>query len=111
MTAFRNGQLAVLVAPQVLDEGIDIADADLAIVLGTSRSRRQMIQRLGRIVRRKPDGRRARFVLAYIRATIEDPATGTHHDFLTETANVAQAITTAKPSVDGWETLIASLQP
>ena len=111
MTAFRNGQLAVLVAPQVLDEGIDVADADLAIVLGTSRSRRQMIQRLGRIVRRKSDGRRARFVLAYIRATIEDPATGTHRDFLTETANVAQAITTAQPSVDGWETLTASLLP
>jgi superfamily II DNA or RNA helicase len=111
MTAFRTGRHTVLVAPQVLDEGIDVPDADLAIVLGTSRSRRQMIQRLGRIVRRKPEGRSARFVLAYIRATIEDPATGAHHDFLNEITNVAQTITTTRPARDGWETLTAYLRP
>ena len=35
-------------APRVLDEGVDVPAADLAVIVGASRSRRQMIQRMGR---------------------------------------------------------------
>ena len=97
MAAFRGGEVRALVAPQVLDEGIDIASADLAVVLGASRSRRQMIQRMGRIVRRKPDGRSAKFIIAYITNTIEDPATGAHEAFLAEVATIATTIRTINP--------------
>ncbi len=43
-----------------------------------------MIQRMGRILRRKPDGRRARLVVVFVEGTVEDPATGAHTGFLRE---------------------------
>lgn len=56
----------------MLDEGIDVPDIDLAIVMGGSKSRRQMIQRMGRVLRLKPDGRKAAFVVVYATNTAED---------------------------------------
>ena len=51
-----------------------------------------MIQRMGRVLRRKPDGRRARFVIVYVEGTIEDPARGAHEGFLDEVTGVADAV-------------------
>jgi superfamily II DNA or RNA helicase len=82
LSAFATRQLRALSAPLVLDEGIDVPEADLAIILAASRTRRQMIQRMGRILRRKRDGRLARLVILYVRGTSEDPATGAHEAFL-----------------------------
>ena len=65
-------RLKALVAPTVLDEGIDVPDIDLAVVLGGSKSRRQMIQSMGRVLRLKQDGRKATFVVVYARNTAED---------------------------------------
>ncbi|MCD7100713.1 sigma-70 family RNA polymerase sigma factor [Pseudoclavibacter sp. 13-3] len=70
---FRDREVNVLAAPRVLDEGIDVPEADLGIVLAANRSRRQMVQRLGRVIRRKADGRQGRFVVLYARDTVEDP--------------------------------------
>ncbi len=89
---FRAGELKVLTAPQVLDEGIDVPAADLAVILATSRSRRQMVQRMGRVLRPKPDGRRARFAVVHVERTIEDPALGAHEGFLDEVTGVADAV-------------------
>lgn len=111
MESFRDGRLRVLVAPQVLDEGIDVADADLGVVLGTSRSRRQMVQRVGRVLRCKTDGRRARFVVGYIRNTFEDPAHGAHGSFLEDVTTVARRVETYLPDLDGWDQLVESLSP
>jgi superfamily II DNA or RNA helicase len=112
METFRDGRLTALVAPHVLDEGIDVASADLAIVVGTSRSRRQMVQRMGRIVRRKADGRRARFVVGFIQDTIEDPTYGAHQSFLGEVTSIATTVETIAPSSsESWAELIASLAP
>ena len=72
MQLFANGIAKVLCAPRILDEGIDVPDSDLAIVLSGSKQPRQMIQRLGRIIRRKSDGRHGRFVVLYAKNTIED---------------------------------------
>ena len=46
---------AKLVASKILDEGIDIPDAKIGVILISSSSKRQFIQRLGRILRRHPD--------------------------------------------------------
>lgn len=92
LAQFRRGRIAALVAPRVLDEGIDVPDADVAVVLAAFRTRRQLVQRLGRILRRKEDGRVARLVLAHARGTAEDPDRGGHADFLAEVRGVARAI-------------------
>ena len=80
---FAAGELDVLAAPRVLDEGIDVPAADLAIIAGASRSRRQMIQRMGRVLRRKADGRRARFAVLFVEGTVEDPASAPTKHFST----------------------------
>ena len=55
-TTCRVRRLDAVAAPRVLDEGIDVPDANLGIVMSASRTRRQMIQRMGRILRRKRAG-------------------------------------------------------
>ena len=89
---FANGSLHVLCAPKVLDEGVDLPAADLGIILAASQSQRQMIQRMGRVLRRKPDGRFARFVIAYVIGTSEDPANGAHEAFLDTITDVADDV-------------------
>ncbi|WP_459963560.1 DEAD/DEAH box helicase [Nocardia sp. IFM 10818] len=86
---FRSGALRALAAPRVLDEGIDVPDAQVGVVLAASRTRRQMIQRMGRVVRPKSDGRTAIFVIAYVYGTPEDPALGAHEAFLEDLEFIA----------------------
>ena len=97
LTRFGAGTLRVVTAPQVLDEGIDVPAADLAVILAASRSRRQMIQRMGRVLRRKSDGRAARFVIIFVAGTVEDPALGAHEGFLDEITSVANAVQAFPP--------------
>jgi len=55
---FRNGDLRILVTSKVLNEGVDIPEASMAVVLAGSGSVREHVQRLGRILRRK-EGKKA----------------------------------------------------
>ncbi|MFW5924443.1 MAG: DEAD/DEAH box helicase [archaeon] len=56
---FRDGRYSRVVTSNVLDEGIDVPDANVAVVLSGSGSEREFTQRLGRILRPKDDGGRA----------------------------------------------------
>jgi superfamily II DNA or RNA helicase len=51
---FRSGRYTKLVAGRVLNEGVDVPDANVAIVVSGSASAREHIQRLGRVLRPKP---------------------------------------------------------
>jgi superfamily II DNA or RNA helicase len=91
---FREGCRTVLAAPRVLDEGINVPDADLGIVLSASSGRRQMIQRMGRVLRLKSDGRRARLAILFAVGTSEDPANGAHEGFIELATGAAEKIMT-----------------
>jgi len=56
---FRRGDYSRVVTANVLDEGVDVPDANVAVVLSGSGSEREFTQRLGRILRPKADGGRA----------------------------------------------------
>ena len=56
---FRDGTYSRVVTANVLDEGVDVPDATVAVVLSGSGSEREFTQRLGRILRPKADGSRA----------------------------------------------------
>jgi len=56
---FRDGTYGRVVAANVLDEGVDVPDANVAVVLSGSGSEREFTQRLGRVLRPKDDGGRA----------------------------------------------------
>lgn len=52
---FTSGECNVLVSAQVLDEGFDVPDADVAIVVGGTSSQRRQVQRIGRVLRPRPN--------------------------------------------------------
>ncbi|HEX6797124.1 MAG TPA: DEAD/DEAH box helicase [Ktedonobacterales bacterium] len=53
LDAFRSGAITKLVTGRVLNEGVDVPDASLAIVASGSSSVREYVQRLGRVIRPK----------------------------------------------------------
>jgi superfamily II DNA or RNA helicase len=54
LTGFRKGDLRIIATSRVLDEGVDVPDASIGIVVSGSAQVRQFIQRLGRILRPVP---------------------------------------------------------
>jgi len=53
LARFRSGEYSRVVTANVLDEGVDVPDANVAVVLSGSGSEREFTQRLGRILRPK----------------------------------------------------------
>jgi superfamily II DNA or RNA helicase len=59
LAKFRSGEYSRVVTANVLDEGVDVPAANVAVVLSGSGSEREFTQRLGRILRPTEDGGRA----------------------------------------------------
>lgn len=55
---FRSGEYPVLLTSKVLNEGVDVPEASIGIVVSGSASTREHVQRLGRILRAR-DGKQA----------------------------------------------------
>ncbi|MEC9089297.1 MAG: DEAD/DEAH box helicase [Actinomycetota bacterium] len=91
LTDLRKGKLDAVAAPRVLDEGIDVPNANLGIVVNASRTRRQMIQRMGRILRIKKAGVGARFVVLYASDTLEDPSAHERDGFMEEIESISES--------------------
>lgn len=56
LEGLESGDYPAIVANQVLDEGVDLPEVKVAVVIGGSASERQSKQRLGRILRRSRFG-------------------------------------------------------
>jgi superfamily II DNA or RNA helicase len=52
LTKFRSGEYQTVVASHVLNEGVDVPSASIAIILSGTGSVREYIQRLGRVLRK-----------------------------------------------------------
>ncbi|NJR65400.1 MAG: DEAD/DEAH box helicase [Leptolyngbyaceae cyanobacterium CRU_2_3] len=59
---FREGKYRTLAASHVLNEGVDVPEASIAILLSGTGSAREYIQRLGRVLRK---GQAQKFALLY----------------------------------------------
>lgn len=63
LNGFKEGRYKALVTSKVLDEGVDVPDAELGIIVSGTGSSREFIQRLGRLLRPKPESnKRARLI-------------------------------------------------
>jgi len=58
LSLFKEGKLRALVSAQVLNEGLDVPDAEVGIVVAGSKGEREHVQRVGRVLRPRP-GKRA----------------------------------------------------
>jgi superfamily II DNA or RNA helicase len=62
LNGFKDNRYNAMVTSKVLDEGVDVPEAELGIML-VVRSKREFIQRLGRLLRTKPDSnKRAKLI-------------------------------------------------
>ncbi|MDZ7260598.1 MAG: DEAD/DEAH box helicase family protein [candidate division KSB1 bacterium] len=67
---FRQGQYSIIITSKVLNEGVDVPEANVAIILSGSASPVEYLQRLGRILRKKT-GKRALLYEVVTRRTKE----------------------------------------
>ena len=58
LNGFRDGTFSILVTSKVLNEGVDVPEANVAIIVSGSGSVREHVQRLGRILRKR-EGKQA----------------------------------------------------
>ncbi len=68
---FNSGTYHAIVTSKVLDEGIDVPEASLGVILSGSGSSREFIQRLGRLLRKSSQKEEARLVEIISRETSE----------------------------------------
>lgn len=67
---FANGKISVLVAVKSLNEGLNVKNANVGIEVSRNSVKRNIIQRLGRLIR-KQEGKQAYFYQIYCRYTKE----------------------------------------
>ncbi len=70
LSRFQSGEANVLVSAQVLDEGLDVPEAEIAIIVGGSSSSRRYVQRIGRVLR-PAAGKRARVYELAVAESVE----------------------------------------
>ncbi len=58
LEAFREGRIRAVVSARVLNEGVDVPAADVAIIVGGALGTREYLQRVGRVLRGQ-EGKRA----------------------------------------------------
>jgi superfamily II DNA or RNA helicase len=68
---FNAGEYQAIVTSRVLNEGVDVPEAKIAIVLGGTSGAREYIQRLGRVLR-KVGNREAALFEIIVRNTVEE---------------------------------------
>ena len=63
LSGFKEGRYKAIVTSKVLDEGVDVPDAEVGIIVSGTGSSREFIQRLGRLLRPKADSnKKARLI-------------------------------------------------
>ncbi|WP_017326228.1 DEAD/DEAH box helicase [Synechococcus sp. PCC 7336] len=73
LEAFRNGTYRTLVVSHVLNEGVDVPEVKVAVLLSGTGSAREYIQRLGRILRKaKTPGKSAILYEVVAEGTVEE---------------------------------------
>jgi len=71
LKGFKDGRFRAIVTSKVLDEGIDVPEASLGVIVSGTGSSREFIQRLGRLLRKSEGKGRARLIEVVSRETSE----------------------------------------
>ncbi|MFQ6102349.1 MAG: DEAD/DEAH box helicase family protein [Anaerolineae bacterium] len=71
LEGFRAGVYRAIVTSKVLNEGVDVPEAKIAVVLGGSASAREYVQRLGRVLRKRGNAQ-ALLYEVIVRKTVDE---------------------------------------
>jgi superfamily II DNA or RNA helicase len=77
LNGFKEGRYNALVTSKVLDEGVDVPDAELGIIVSGTGSSREFIQRLGRLLRPKSDSNKKAKLIEIISSGTREIGTST----------------------------------
>ncbi|MCP8311832.1 MAG: DEAD/DEAH box helicase family protein [Candidatus Methylarchaceae archaeon HK02M1] len=70
LKGFKDGRFRAIVTSKVLDEGIDVPEASLGIIVSGTGSSREFVQRLGRLLRKRK-GKKAKLIELVSKETSE----------------------------------------
>ena len=102
--AFRRGEQPLLVVSNVANFALDLPEANVAIqVSGTYGSRQEEAQRLGRLLRPKPDGRPAHFYTLVSQGTMDQDHAAKRQRFLVEQGYRYVIVTAEESGPDNGE--------
>ncbi|NCD07272.1 MAG: DEAD/DEAH box helicase [Spirochaetia bacterium] len=79
---FKNSKITTMIAVKGLDEGTNIPDCDMAIIVSGSSVQRQIVQRIGRVVRISEGKSYATIYQVYCRGTKDEDWTKTRSNFV-----------------------------
>jgi superfamily II DNA or RNA helicase len=69
LEGFKNNAYNILITVKALDEGLDVPETDIGIIIAGTKTERQIIQRLGRILRKKETV--AQIFQLYVKDTVD----------------------------------------
>ncbi len=72
LARFKEGEVRILIACRAMDEGVDVPDASVGIILSGTSMQRQRTQRLGRIIRKREGKERASLYYLHVAESTED---------------------------------------
>jgi superfamily II DNA or RNA helicase len=75
LLGFKEGRYMAIVTSKVLDEGVDVPDAEFGIIVSGTGSGREFIQRLGRLLRPKKDTTKKARLIEIISADTREAGT------------------------------------
>lgn len=101
LTRFKSGEYKTLVASHVLNEGVDVPDARIAIILSGTGSTREYIQRLGRILRKGNTSNKQAILYEVVTENTSEEKTSQRRHGSSEVNQSRQLklITTPKPKI------------
>ncbi|MDR1559198.1 MAG: DEAD/DEAH box helicase family protein [Clostridiales bacterium] len=73
LEAYKDGDADILLSCKALDEGLNVPDTDVGIIVSATTGIRQRIQRLGRVLRLNPDVGVKNVYYLYVDGSNEDP--------------------------------------
>lgn len=83
---FEDGKYDVLLSSRIFEEGYNLPVIDMAIFLSSNSTSRQMIQRLGRILRKKKSGVPSEAYYIYCKDTFEEDYCNRAKEFVADVA-------------------------
>ena len=103
LTRFKAGEYKTLVASHVLNEGVDVPDARIAILLSGTGSTREYIQRLGRVLRKGNTSNKQAILYEVVTENTSEERTSQRRrgdlDFNSDRPKQLKLITTPKPKL------------
>jgi superfamily II DNA or RNA helicase len=91
LSKFQASGPGALLACRCLDEGIDLPDVDAAILVSSTQSKRQRIQRIGRVLRRGSGNKKPIIITLTVKGTSDNSITGADPKEFSGVASIFEA--------------------